>query len=130
MLTGFKICFASCLIAAGGAAASARQPATPAQPDTIRAAFLKMIDRPRVALEPTVRSRPEPGGLIAEEISVAAEAGQRVPTLLIKRSGSSRQPVVVVLHGTGGSKEGMAARLRDLAATGFVAVAIDGRCFR
>jgi dienelactone hydrolase len=129
MLTSFKIYCASCLIAAGLAASahSGQQPATPAQPDGLRAAFLGMIDRPRVALEPTVRSRPESGGLIAEEISFAAEAGQRVPTLLIKRSESSRQPVVIVLHGTGGSKEGMAARLRDLAAKGFVAVAIDGR---
>ena len=130
MLTAFRICLASCLIAAGVAASAhdARQPAAPsAQPDGIRAAFLKMIDRPRVPLEPTVRSRPEPNGLVAEEISFAAEAGQRVPTLLIKRAEASRQPAVIVLHGTGGSKEGMAARLRDLAATGFVAVAIDGR---
>jgi dienelactone hydrolase len=130
MLTASKICFASCLIAAGVAASAhdVRQPAaTPAQLDGIRAAFLKMIDRPRVPLEPTVRSRPEPNGLVAEEISFAAEAGQRVPTLLIKRAEASRQPAVIVLHGTGGSKEGMAARLRDLAAKGFVAVAIDGR---
>jgi alpha-beta hydrolase superfamily lysophospholipase len=34
---------------------------------------------------------------------------------------------VIVLHGTGGSKEGMTSRLRELARRGFVAVAIDGR---
>ena len=127
MQTAFKISVASCLIAAAATAASARQPITPPSPETIRASFLKLIDRPRVALEPAVRSRPETGGLVAEEISFAAEAGQRVPTLLIKQSGSSLQPAVIVLHGTGGSKEGLAGRLRDLAGKGFVAVAIDGR---
>jgi len=101
MLTRSKTCFASVLIAAAVTAPDARQPITPPQPDAIRAAFLKLIDRPRVPLEPTVRSRPETGGLVAEEISFAAEAGQRVPTLLIKQSGSSRQPAVIVLHGTG-----------------------------
>lgn len=130
MLTAARICFVSCLIAAGVSVSGARgssQSPTAAQPDSIRAAFLKLIDRPRVALEPTLRSRPESGGLVAEEIAFATEAGQRVPTLLIKQSGASRQPAVIVLHGTGGSKEGMAGRLRELAAKGFVAVAIDGR---
>jgi dienelactone hydrolase len=127
-LTVSTICFASFVIAASVATTIGWQPtAIPAQPDTTRTAFLKLIDRPRVPLDPTVRSRPESGGLIAEEISFATEAGQRVPTLLIKQSGSSRQPAVIVLHGTGGSKEGMAARLRELAAKGFVAIAIDGR---
>jgi len=130
MLRRSTIHVALCLFAASVSAASvggAQQPVPPPQPDAIRAAFLKLIDRPRVPLEPTVRSRPETGGLVAEEISFAAEAGQRVPTLLIKQSGSSRQPAVIVLHGTGGSKEGMAGRLRDLAGKGFIAVAIDGR---
>jgi dienelactone hydrolase len=131
MLTASKICFASCLIAAGVTvlgAHDARQPAAPSpQPDNIRAAFLKMIDRPRVPLEPAVRSRPESSGHVVEQISFAAESGQRVPTLLFKRSDASRQPVVIVLHGTGGSKEGMITRLRELASRGFMAVAIDGR---
>ena len=38
-----------------------------------------------------------------------------------------RRPVVIALHGTGGNKEGQRPLLRDLAADGFVAVAIDGR---
>jgi len=100
----------------------------PASGSSARDAFLKVIDRPRVPLDAVVRSRPEPEGLVAEEISFAPEAADRVPTLLVKRSsGSARQPVVIVLHGTGGSKEGMASRLRELARRGFVAVAIDGR---
>ena len=93
-----------------------------------REAFLKTIARPRVPLDATARQRQEPGDAIVEEISFAAEAGERVPGLLFKPRGAARRrPVVIVLHGTGGSKEGMAGRLRELAAKGFVAVAIDGR---
>jgi dienelactone hydrolase len=93
----------------------------------VRDAFLKMLERPRVSLEPSVRSRPD-ASLIVEEISFVAEPGSRVPTLLFKRQGqASRRPVVIVLHGTGGSKDGMVSRLRTIADRGFVAVAIDGR---
>jgi len=95
---------------------------------TSREAFLAMIERPRVALEPVVRPLESSDGLVAEAISFAAEAGQRVPTVLVKQqTGPARRPVVIVLHGTGGSKEGMMSRLRDLAAHGFVSMAIDGR---
>lgn len=98
------------------------------QAEDTRQAFLKLLDRPRVPLVPAVRQRAEEPGLTAEEISFEAEAGQRVPTLVVKRDGlPARQPAVIVLHGTGGSKHGMAARLRVLARRGFVAVAIDGR---
>src|SRR5687768_5504526 len=103
-------------------------PAQGAQPPGGREAFLKGLDRPRVPLDASVRLRPETGDYTIEEISFASEAGQRVPTLLIKRRGAApRQPAVIVLHGTGGSKEGMTARLRELAAKGFVGIAIDGR---
>jgi dienelactone hydrolase len=101
----------------------------PAQPAAaVRESFLKTIERPRVPLDATSRPRPDSGELAVEDASFAAEAGERVPTLVVKRRDSSgRRPVVIVLHGTGGSKDGMASRLRDLAAKGFVGVAIDGR---
>ena len=93
-----------------------------------RQAFLKLIERPRVPLEPVTKPGSEFGETVVEEISFAAEAGERVPALLMKRrTASSRRPVVIVLHGTGGSKDGMVPRLRELAGRGFVAVAIDGR---
>ena len=38
-----------------------------------------------------------------------------------------RRPVVIALHGTGGSKGNMLALCRKLAEAGFIAVAIDGR---
>ncbi len=93
-----------------------------------REAFLKTIARPRVPLDATVRQRQEPGEAIVEEFSFTAEAGERVPALLFKpRGAAARRAVVIVLHGTGGSKEGMAGRLRELAVRGIVGVAIDGR---
>ena len=108
--------------------AQAGAPAPAASGSGAREAFLETIARARVPLDPAVRQRDEPGESIAEEISFAVEAGERVPALLFKARGAERRrPVVIVLHGTGGSKEGMAARLRELAARGFVAVAIDGR---
>ena len=108
--------------------ASAAQAAGLAQPTGASGAFLKTIDRPRVPLDATVRPRQEPGDFVVQDVSFAVEAGERVPALLFKRQvAATRLPVVIVLHGTGGSKEGMAGRLRELAARGFVAVAIDGR---
>ena len=93
-----------------------------------RAAFLDLIDRPRVPLAPVSRAGGDADGLLTEEVSFASEAGHRVPTLILKRRDQKgRQPAVIVLHGTGGSKNGMLPRLRDLAGAGFVAVAIDGR---
>ena len=93
----------------------------------VRDSFLKIIERSRVPLDAAVRQRADADAVV-EEISFAAEAGSRVPALLFKRRGAAaRQPVVIVLHGTGGSKEGMVPRLRALASRGFVAVAIDGR---
>src|SRR5207249_1362269 len=38
-----------------------------------------------------------------------------------------RLPAVIVLHGTGGRKEGMRPTLDDLARRGFLAIAIDAR---
>ena len=108
-------------------ASSARAQAPVGTAGSVRDSFLKVIDRPRVPLDVTVRPRTDAAAIV-EEIAFAAEAGSRVPALLFKRRGpATRQPVVIVLHGTGGSKEGMVPRLRTLAARGFVAVAIDGR---
>ena len=98
-----------------------------AQEPNTRAAFLKLIDRQRVALEPVVEKRPDIDGLTQEQFTFAAEKQERVPGILLKKAGSERQPVVVVLHGTGGTKEGQLSLLKTLANQGFVAIAIDGR---
>jgi dienelactone hydrolase len=60
--------------------------------------------------------------------SFASEAGERVPALLIKKTGpSGRLPVVIALHSTGGSKESMRELLKTYADQGFLGVAIDAR---
>lgn len=93
-----------------------------------RAAFLKLLDRPKVALAPQQAAPTSSDGLVDVAFSFATEAEQRVPGLLVKSASSSgRRPVVIVLHGTGGNKEGQRAFLATLARDGFIAVAIDGR---
>ncbi len=93
-----------------------------------RAAFLKLIERPRVALAAEASAPTAKDGLVEIAFSFATEAGQRVPGILIKSAASSGpRPVVVALHGTGGNKEGQRAYLSVLARAGFVGVAIDGR---
>jgi dienelactone hydrolase len=91
-----------------------------------RSDFLKLIDRPRVALAPETRDAPPSDGLVHSAFSYASSADIRVPGILVKSASSSgRRPVVIALHGTGGTKQSDAAFLADLAKAGFVAVAID-----
>ncbi|HUP38951.1 MAG TPA: alpha/beta hydrolase [Vicinamibacterales bacterium] len=94
----------------------------------IRAAFLKMIDRPRVALAPHAQPRVDSGRYRAEQFSFASEAGERVPGIfLTSASAKDRRPVVIFLHGTGGRKEEFLATLRTFADRGFATAAIDAR---
>src|SRR5687768_7961436 len=89
--------------------------------------FLKMIDRPRVPLSPEVRQLSEAGGK-TWHFTFASEMGQRVPGIIIKKANASgRRPAVIVLSGTGGTKEAMTEHLEVLADRGFVGVSIDGR---
>ena len=93
-----------------------------------RADFLKLIDRPRVALSPQVESLPATNGIAQFHFSFAADATQRVPGVLLASTNfSGLRPVVIALHGTGGSKANLLALCRKLAERGFIAVAIDGR---
>ena len=94
----------------------------------IRAAFLKMIDRPRVPLAPQVQPRIDAGVYRAEHFSFASEAGERVPGVFLKPAmASNRRPVVILLHGTGSRKEEFLALMRTFADRGFATAAIDAR---
>jgi dienelactone hydrolase len=94
----------------------------------IRAAFLTMIDRPRVALAPDARPRVDAGIYRAERFTFASEAGERVPGIFLKRAGvRDRRPVVILLHGTGARKEDLLGSMRTLADRGFATAAIDSR---
>ena len=93
-----------------------------------RADFLKLVDRPRVALAPQVDQLPPTNGLTQFHFFFAADASNRVPGILMEPTNfPGRRPVVIALHGTGGSKANMLALCRKLAERGFIAVAIDGR---
>ena len=100
-----------------------------------RAAFLKMIDRPRVPLSPEIASQNKADGLEQSRFTYAADADQRVPGIVVRSaaanskqaSANSKQAAVIVLHGTGGAKEGQIPLLRQFAGEGFAAIAIDGR---
>ncbi len=103
-------------------------------PAAIRADFLKQLDRPKVPLDAKIDKTTEPtGGLVMEHLAFATEtkadgSTERVPALVVRPQDSSkRHPAVLLLHGTGGNKEGMRSGLEELAKLGFVAIAIDGR---
>jgi dienelactone hydrolase len=105
-----------------------------APPAEVRAAFNKLLDRPIVP--PDVRpgdTKQLAGGLTAERFTFASDrkpdgSMERVPVLLVKPAAATgRLPAVIVLHGTGGSKDKMLDWLADLAKRGIVGVAIDAR---
>jgi dienelactone hydrolase len=99
-----------------------------ADAERIRSTFLKLIDRPRVALEAESRPRVDSSFYRAERFTFASEAGERVPGIFIKSvRATERQPAVIFLHGTGGKKEELLASMRTLADRGFAAAAIDSR---
>jgi dienelactone hydrolase len=93
-----------------------------------RADFLRVVDRPRVALAPEVDALPATNGITQIHFTFSSDASNRVPGILLKSEKvSGRRPVVIALHGTGGSKQNLLAFCRKLAERGFIAVAIDGR---
>jgi dienelactone hydrolase len=102
-------------------------------PGEVRAAFETLLDRPKVPLDPRLRDTSHPDGLIVETLDFASEKHadgslERVPALIVHPQASNgKRPAVIVLHGTGGNKEGMRSWLDELAHRGFVAVAIDAR---
>jgi fermentation-respiration switch protein FrsA (DUF1100 family) len=110
----------------------ADQPAAPAPTtQSTRAAFLAMIDRPRVALAAEESFQTSKDGIDRHRFTYASEAGQRVPGILLAKpdilNDGKRHAVVIVLHGTGGKKEGELGTLTTLATDNFIAVSIDAR---
>jgi len=103
-------------------------------PAQVKSSFLKMLDRPKVPLDVKV-STPKSlgGGAVLEELSFASEkkadgSMERVPTLvLLPEKISGRLPAVIVLHGTGGTKESQLGFMKELVKRGIIAVAIDAR---
>ena len=104
-------------------------------PAKIRADFRKLLDRPKVPLDvQTQGSKPGPiDGWTLETLDFASEKKadgsiERVPTIVSRPTKSDgRRPIVIVLHGTGGSAESQIGFLKELAAEGILGVAIDAR---
>ena len=103
-------------------------------PQEVKTNFLRMLERPRAMVDiRNHEAKPPYRNLITERFDFASQIRadgmkERVPVLMVRPEGvSGRLPVVIVLHGTGGKKEGMWNWLEQLAHRGFLAVAIDGR---
>jgi dienelactone hydrolase len=97
-----------------------------------RAAYLAVIERPRVALAAELAELPAVEGLRKYHLWFSADAKERVPGYLVlpdAKAFKGRRPVVIALHGTGGNKDnGQIHQLVMKAArAGFIGVAIDGR---
>jgi len=108
------------------------KPAYPS-PAEVREAFRKLLDRPPVPLNVKADDPKIENGLVTEHLTFASEkkadgAEERVPTLLVRPEKAGKKlPVVIVLHGTGGNKEGQRGLLVELAKRGIIGVAIDAR---
>jgi dienelactone hydrolase len=111
----------------------AEEPRKPLPPTQVKQAFLKLLDRDKVAAEVKLLSEPKAeGGLVTEHFSFASEKKaddsiERVPVLLVRPEGQGKFPAVIVLHGTGGNKDGQKGWLVDLAKRGIIGLAIDAR---
>ena len=99
----------------------------------VKAAFLKQLDRPRIALDPQTAKTESEGDRVVEHVRIASErkadgSVERVPLLLVRPAkAAGRLPVVIALHGTGGNKESLRGLLVEFARRGMIGVAIDAR---
>ncbi len=117
------------------AAALPAQDAKPAYPSPaeVRAAFHKLLDRPKVPLDAKVSDTKSEDDLTVERITFATEKKangeiERVPVLLVRPTKIDRKlPAVISLHGTGGTKDSQKSMLVQLAKKGIIGVAIDAR---
>ena len=95
-----------------------------------RTAFRKLIDRPRVEANVEEKEMAAPAGMVQTRVSLSTEADQRMPAIFLKSADIKtgiKLPVVIILHGTGGKKEGSLGLAKTLAAKGFLAIAPDAR---
>jgi dienelactone hydrolase len=102
-------------------------------PAEVKAAFLKLLDRPKVAADAQLKVLEDKGGfeiLVGSFESEHKPGGkiERVPLLLVKPKGlKGPAPAVICLHGTGGNKESQMGLMKELAQRGLIGVAIDAR---
>jgi dienelactone hydrolase len=125
-----------CLLLAFAAPLFAEEKPRLKPPAEVRAAFLKLLDRPRVLFNiQTIETMKDDDGLVWERFSFASEKREdgeheRVPVLIARPEKRLKKlPAVIVLHGTGGSKDAESIRpwLIHLAKRGILAFALDAR---
>jgi dienelactone hydrolase len=127
-------CLALVLVLLSGAPLRAAD-TTPVYPPPaqVKAAFLKLLDRPKVDPAPQLQKRTQAGDLIQESWTFVSEKKangelERVPVLILRpREDGKKRPAVIVLHGTGGTKESQTGFMKELVARGIIGVAIDAR---
>jgi len=108
-------------------------PALYAQPlpvEKVRSDFKTLLERPAVALQPSF-TRFTTDSVVMEKGFIYSEASEKVPVLIYTplHASPAKLPVVICLHGTGGSKDNadMQHLLYRFSQAGFMAVSIDGR---
>ncbi|MBM4068028.1 MAG: alpha/beta fold hydrolase [Planctomycetes bacterium] len=102
-------------------------------PKEVRAAFRKLLDRPRVPLDVQLVSRVAKDGIVVERLRFTSEkkpdgSVERVPVYIARpEKAEGKLPAVIVLHGTGGTGTAMMPFMSELCRRGMIGVAIDAR---
>src|SRR5262249_9096956 len=102
-------------------------------PEKAKDAFLKLLDRPKVPADIMEAPRVVSNRFAVYNWSFASEkkadgTTERVPVLMVAPAGAKgKLPVMIVLHGTGGTKEGVNGWLEEFAKQGIIGIAIDAR---
>lgn len=98
--------------------------------DKVRNDFKNLLQRPTVALNPSIQSTTTDSVLIDKGFFYS-EATEKVPVLIYKPvlGGMKKLPVVICLHGTSSNKDLMKNLLYRFSKSGFMAVSIDGRYY-
>lgn len=104
--------------------------AQPTPVEKVRTDFMALLQRPVVNANPFIQTFTT-DSIIIEKGYFYSEATEKVPVLIYRpvAKRSKKLPVVICLHGTGGSKDdaGIKELLHRFSKLGFMAVAIDGR---
>src|SRR5262249_55413019 len=121
LMEGFTVkrclSFALLLLSAPGLYAKSAYP----PPAEVRAAFKKLLDRPRVALDvkavkPGVEDKTSEVAFYYYTFAAEKKADgtvERVPVVVVRpQKVEGKLPAVICLHGTGGTKEGQTAFMK------------------
>jgi dienelactone hydrolase len=101
-----------------------------ASPEKVKKDFISLLQRPAVDASPSFTSITT-DSVVLEHGFFYSEATEKVPVLIYKPTIKTEKklPVVICLHGTGGSKDDATIKqlLYEFSKSGFMAVAIDAR---